>query len=119
MHMPGHKRNTEVLSMDPAAWDITEVTGFDNLQDPKEILKDVEVRIKTLYGSAASFLCVNGSSGSLLAAMKACGKHGDMILMARNCHKSVYHGCMAFGFRPVYLYPEWREKDGISGEILP
>ncbi|MBQ9593583.1 MAG: aminotransferase class I/II-fold pyridoxal phosphate-dependent enzyme [Lachnospiraceae bacterium] len=119
MHMPGHKRNQKVLAMDPAGWDITEIDGFDNLQAPDGILWDVESRIRDLCGSAASFLCVNGSSGSLLTAMKMCGKHGDVFLMARNCHKSVYHGCTAFGLRPVYLYPEWREKDGISGEIRP
>ena len=119
MHMPGHKRNREVLGLEAAGWDITEIEGFDNLQQPEEILKELEEKISGMCGSAASFLCVNGSSGALLTAMRVCANHGDTFLMARNCHKSVYHGCTAFGLRPVYLYPEWREEDGISGEILP
>ena len=117
MHMPGHKRNREILPMEPVGWDITEIDGFDNLQQPEGILKETELRMQRMNGSEASFLCVNGSSGALLTAMRICGKHGDTFLMARNCHKSVYHGCVAFGLRPFYLYPQWREQDGISGEI--
>ena len=36
-HMPGHKRNTEILRKDiPYARDITEIPGFDNLNNPKD-----------------------------------------------------------------------------------
>ena len=33
MHMPGHKRNTDVIS-DAFSRDITEISGFDNLHSP-------------------------------------------------------------------------------------
>ena len=41
MHMPGHKRNTDVIS-DIFSRDITEISGFDNLHSPSGLLKDLE-----------------------------------------------------------------------------
>ena len=40
MHMPGSKRNSELMSMpDPVKMDITEITGFDNLHNATGIIK--------------------------------------------------------------------------------
>ena len=41
MHMPGHKRNTDVIS-DIFSRDITEISGLDNLHSPSGLLKDLE-----------------------------------------------------------------------------
>ena len=39
MHMPGHKRNLNMVSMgEPYAIDITEIHGFDDLHDAKGAL---------------------------------------------------------------------------------
>ena len=41
MHMPGHKRNPDLAG--PAlAGDITEIDGFDDLHDPKGLIKETE-----------------------------------------------------------------------------
>ena len=43
MHMPGHKRNVELLgSKLPYNIDITEIDGFDDLHNPKGIIKEIE-----------------------------------------------------------------------------
>lgn len=47
MHMPGHKRNMEDfpwLARLRADWDITEIDGFDNLNDAEEILLESQQR---------------------------------------------------------------------------
>jgi hypothetical protein len=42
MHMPGHKRNTQMMSMvNPYSIDITEIDGFDNMHSPTGIIKDI------------------------------------------------------------------------------
>ena len=42
-HMPGHKRNTEILGVDlPYAIDITEIDGFDDLHHADGILKEAQ-----------------------------------------------------------------------------
>ena len=51
MHMPGHKRNTDVISK-AFKEDITEISGFDNLHAPTGLIKDMETAISELYDSA-------------------------------------------------------------------
>ena len=105
-HMPGHKRNETFLKLENSIKsDITEIDGFDNLHRAKSIILEAEQRASALYGAKETHFLVNGSSVGLLAAIYGCCKHGDKLLMARNCHKSVYHAVELQGLMPVYIYP--------------
>jgi arginine/lysine/ornithine decarboxylase len=120
MHMPGHKRNTELLQMDnPYGIDITEIEGFDNLHQPEGILRSLSERLARLYGAGKSYPLVNGSTAGILAGISAAAKPGDTVLIARNCHKSVYHGAMLRGLKPIYCYPQKLEQMPVNGGILP
>ena len=46
-----------------------------------------------------------------------CTERGGRILMARNCHKSVYNAVYINELRPVYIYPEFSEETDLNGEI--
>ncbi len=118
MHMPGHKRNVSVDYLDilNANLDITEIEGFDNLHNPTGIIKEAMDRAAKVYKSDNTFFLINGSSCGILAGMKACLKYGDEIIMARNCHKSVYHGVELLGLTPFYIYPK-ECGNGILGEV--
>lgn len=106
-HMPGHKRNIEKLpAWNPYGMDITEIDGFDNLHDAKGILSESMKRIAELRGAEESFYLVNGSTCGLLSGIAACCNRGDEILVARNCHKAVYHGLSTLGLVPRYIYPQ-------------
>jgi len=60
MHMPGHKRNTELLGNKlPYNIDITEIYGFDNLHNPEGIIKEIEDKAQKLFSSKKSFILVN------------------------------------------------------------
>lgn len=60
MHMPGHKRNTELLGNKfPYNIDITEIYGFDNLHNPEGIIKEIEDKAKMIFSSKRSFMLVN------------------------------------------------------------
>ena len=92
-HMPGHKRNPLTVDSDfPVERDITEINGFDNLHHAEDILKRAQEDVARIYGVQESFYSINGSSGAILAAVSAAVKKGGHILVARNCHKAVYHG---------------------------
>lgn len=117
-HMPGHKRNPAVSYL-PAEIDITEIEGFDNLHNAKSVLKESQERAAALYGADSSFFLVNGSTAGILAAVSAAVSAGGSILMARNSHKSAYHGVYLRNLKPVYLFPEIFEKWGICGGISP
>ncbi|MCI5994529.1 MAG: aminotransferase class I/II-fold pyridoxal phosphate-dependent enzyme [Blautia sp.] len=116
-HMPGHKRKKEDF-INPFLIDITEIEGFDNLHHAEEILKEVQERAGLLYGSDETFILVNGSTCGILSAVSACTEAGGKILMARNCHKAVYHAAFLCGLEVVYLYPEREETFGMNGGVL-
>lgn len=122
-HMPGHKRSP--LSGEMADFykiDITEIEGFDNLHQPEGILREAQERANRLYGAEETFFLVNGSTCGVMAAVMAAAKPGDEILMARNCHKSVYHAAILQGLRVRYYQPamigEYDICDGVSPEQI-
>lgn len=118
MHMPGHKRNTDLLTMvNPYSIDITEIDGFDNLHRPEGIIKNGMESWAKIYGSAHTYYLVGGSSAGILAGISAAANRGDKILVARNSHKSVYHAIYLNGLKPVYLYPDRINSFGINGSI--
>ena len=116
-HMPGHKRRS--LSFpNPYETDITEIYGFDNLHHPTGVLKEAQDRGKALYGSLDCHFLINGSSCGLLAGIFAMTKQQGEILIARNCHKAVYHGILLRQLTAHYLYPK-ETGYGIQGGIEP
>jgi len=120
MHMPGHKRNLELMDMvNPYTIDITEIDGFDNLHDAEEILLDNMEEAAQLYHAEHTHYLINGSTSGLLVSIAACTKKGDTVLVARNCHKAVYHAIFLNELVPIYLYPEVDEEYGIHKGITP
>lgn len=120
MHMPGHKRNLELMDMvNPYGIDITEIDGFDNLHDAEEILLDNMEEAAQLYHAAHTHYLINGSTSGLLVSIASCTKKGDTVLVARNCHKAVYHAIFLNELVPIYLYPEVDEKYGVHKGITP
>lgn len=119
-HMPGHKRNTFMLNnMFDLGMDITEIDGFDNLHDANGILKKGMEKAALVYGSEHTFYVVNGSTCGIIAGIFACTNKRDKVLVARNCHKSVYNAIKLNELNPVYLLPPIDQEFGINGSITP
>ena len=123
-HMPGHKgeeifveNGYKDFTEHMINGDITEIQGADNLFQTEGIILNTMNRYKAIYGTEKSYLLINGSSAGLIAAILASVKPGHKLIMARNCHKSVFNGIRLAGARPVYIYPETIDEYGISGEI--
>ncbi|MCM1284203.1 MAG: aminotransferase class V-fold PLP-dependent enzyme [Muribaculaceae bacterium] len=115
-HMPGHKRRGFSDFPSPYSLDITEIEGFDNLHHPLGILKEEQARAAAVYGSKQCYYLVNGSTCGLLAAISAAVRPGGRVLVARNCHKSVYNALYLRRLRPVYVYPAIT-RQGLQGQI--
>ena len=119
-HMPGHKRRCmpeetgEVYRMD-----ITEIDGFDNLHDARGILREAQLYAARLYGAEESFFCINGSTGAVLAAVSAVCRPGGRILVARNCHKSVYNAIEVNHLDVSYIYPQVNSIYSVCEGIYP
>ena len=119
-HMPGHKRNPLAVDGDfPVERDITEINGFDNLHHAEDLLKRAQEDVARLYGVPESFYSINGSSGAILAAVSAAVGKGGQILIARNCHKAVYHAIYLRDLGATYIYPHEDPRLGINGGISP
>lgn len=119
-HMPGHKRLMGEFE-NPFQIDITEIDGFDDLHHPENdgVLTEAQRRAARVFRAEETHFLVNGSTAGILSAISGCTKQGGTILMARNCHRSVYHGAELRGLKTVYLYPHYISKLGINGAVLP
>lgn len=119
LHMPGHKRNTKMLGTQlPYNIDITEIDGFDDLHHADGIIKNIQEKAQKIYNTKKSFLLINGTTCGILAGIRSFVKKNDKILVARNCHKSVYHAIELNELKPIYVMPKTNE-DGINLGITP
>ncbi len=125
MHMPGHKRNLALSGTDGylatlcADCDITEIAGFDNLAEPEELFLSLKKRAARLWKSDEAYPLVNGSTGGVLASIYATVPNGGTVLVARNCHKSVYNGVRLVNAKTVYIQPEQDAETGACGGVTP
>lgn len=107
LHMPGHKRNLSFLNdfYEFINLDFTEIDETDNMHKPEGIIKNSKDIIATTFGSKESYFLVNGSSCGIMASIMACLSPNQQILVARNCHISVYNGIVLSGALPIYIEP--------------
>lgn len=118
LHMPGHKRHFAFPKAEnPFGVDITEIEGYDNLYEAEGILQDAMRRAAKVCGAEETFFLVNGSTVGLLAAITGATRPGDRILVARNCHKAVFHAMELCQLRAEYLHPEYIEEWDLLGAI--
>ncbi len=119
-HMPGHKQRggvhplfAEVFGDRLLAADVSEMGGFDYLHAPSGSLVSAQANAAAIFGAAATFFLVNGSTGGNLAAITAFAGDDDNIVMLRGSHRSVYTAAMLAGAVPHYLpYLHDVDEDG-------
>lgn len=117
-HMPGHKRNAESGFLgEMYRYDFTEIEGFDNLHQPESIIRDAQMRAAELYHSEETYFLVNGSTAGLLSAVSAIAHRAGKLIIARNCHKAVYHAAFLNHMELYYVYPEVIKDYDLAGEI--
>lgn len=115
-HMPGHKRNN-TFDIIGSEIDITEIDGYDNLHSPAGSILQIENELSEIYKAKKSFMLVNGSTVGILSAILAVTKKNDTVIIARNCHQSVYNACLLNELNPVYIEPEYDEINGFYKKI--
>ncbi len=99
--------------------DYSEIEGFDNLSNPKgEILMSM-ARASQLMRAKQTFFVTQGVTSAMLAAMKTIINQDDKVLVARNCHKSVYNGLILTNAFVDWFMPDTIDEWGIYGVIDP
>ncbi|UQD50649.1 arginine decarboxylase [Bacillus methanolicus] len=122
-HVPGHKYGhvfpeegvpfyKEILKIDA-----TELTGLDDLHSPEGVIYEAEELLSNVYETQKSFFLVNGTTGGILAMILAAAGEDDVVLVQRNCHKSILNGIALAKAAPVYLGPEFDHNWKIAGSV--
>ena len=119
LHMPGHQRNEEMGTALPYAYDYTEVEDLDNLHAPEGVLQEAMNRTAAYYGCSDCFYLVNGSSSGLQAGIFTLLEEGDEVVVARNCHRSVFYALSLRKAKIHFLLPEFWEDFSCFGSISP
>lgn len=100
-------------------FDLTEAEGLDDLHCAEGVIKEAQELTAQVFGARQTFFLVNGTTCGNEAMIMTCVREGEKIMVARNAHKSALMGLILSGAVPVWLMPEYDEKTGLCGSILP
>lgn len=92
------------------------VPELGSLLDHTGPLAEAEVRAARNFGADHSFFVINGTSTANKIVWHAMVGRDDLVLVDRNCHKSILHAIIMTGAVPLYLTPT-RNELGIIGPI--
>ncbi|PGK42152.1 arginine decarboxylase [Bacillus anthracis] len=127
-HVPGHKNGLNFPKeaveefKDILSIDVTELSGLDDLHSPFECIDEAQQLLADVYGVEKSYFLINGSTvGNLAMILSCCGEH-DIVLVQKNCHKSIINGLKLARVNPIFLDP-WIDEAhnvpvGIHDEII-
>ncbi|KNZ69176.1 Orn/Lys/Arg decarboxylase major region [Thermincola ferriacetica] len=125
-HMPGHKsgegidrRLASITGRGFYKIDLTELPGLDDLHAPQECIKEAQELAAAAFGAGQTFFSVNGTSCGIQAAIMACCKEGDAIVLPRNAHRSALAGLILSGARPVWVPAELERNFGVPLHPAP
>ncbi|MBO4448352.1 MAG: aminotransferase class I/II-fold pyridoxal phosphate-dependent enzyme, partial [Kiritimatiellae bacterium] len=80
-------------------------------------LSEAQKMSSEIFGSALSRYVTNGTSTSNKAMLMTLLKPGEVVLVDRNCHKSVHHAIVTSGAVPRYLPSRWNARLGVWGPV--
>ena len=92
------------------------VPELGSLLDHTGPLAEAEARAARNFGADHTFFVINGTSTANKIVWHSMVARDDLVLVDRNCHKSVLHSIIMTGAIPLYLCPE-RNELGIIGPI--
>lgn len=118
-HMPGHKFGTiaDINNLNLSLLDNTEVIGMDNLYEAEGILRQAMQLMADFYGAKETLFLTNGSTAGILASILSICKDDEKMIVARNCHHSVWSALILSGAVPIYINPRYLQEDGLLGVI--
>lgn len=92
------------------------VPGLGSLLDHSGPISAAEANTAVTFGADHSFYVVNGTSTANKIIWHAYVSRDDVVLVDRNCHKSILHAIIMTGAIPIYLTGS-RNDYGIIGPI--
>jgi arginine decarboxylase len=129
-HTPGHSSG-ESLRGSPWVNDFYEFMGehvfdadlsvsvpmLDSLMEPKAVIAEAQAKAGKAFGAKRTFFATNGTSTANKVIFQTLIAPGEKLILDRNCHKSVHHGVVLSGARPVYVDAALNRKYGLYGPV--
>jgi len=108
LHLPAHGRGRglapelrRLLRQAPARWDVPELPEVGGPLIPTGWVAQAQQECADLLGAERCWFGVNGASGLLQASLLAMAGPGSRVLLPRNLHRSLLHGCLLGDLEPV------------------
>jgi len=92
------------------------VPELGSLLEHSGVVGEAERKAAEVFGADRTYFVTGGTSAANKIVSLATVTGGDVVLVDRNCHKSVMHAIIMAGAVPVYLIPA-RNEYGIIGPI--
>jgi lysine decarboxylase len=113
LHLPAHAHGRalppplrRLLRRAPGSWDCPELPDWGGPLLTEGAVARAQDRCAALLGARRCWFGVNGASGLLQAALLALAPPGSRVLLPRNLHRSLLHGCLLGGIEPLlYALP--------------
>jgi len=129
-HTPGHASG-DSLKGSPWVGDFYDFVGenmlradlsvsvpmLDSLLHPIGVIGAAQALAARAFGARQTFFATNGTSTANKVICQTLLTPGDTLLLDRNCHKSVHHGVILSGARPVYLDSSLNPRYGLFGPV--
>lgn len=96
-------------------YDISETEA----QDPQTALAQAENRATKIYGTRNTHFLTNGSTSGVIAAVLACCRRGDKVLLWRNSHPCHLNAVKLAGCEPVFYDLPIDKEWGIPQKTTP
>ncbi|MDH5208114.1 MAG: beta-eliminating lyase-related protein [Burkholderiaceae bacterium] len=93
------------------------VKALDSLMEPTGVIAEAQQMAAAAFGARRTFFATNGTSTANKVILQTMIAPGEKLLLDRNCHKSVHHGVVLSGARPVYLDSSVNRKYGVFGPV--
>ncbi len=111
-HMPGHKNNKIFweLFKEFQSIDLTEIPGTDDLFDASECIKESQDFLTNLFHTRKSYYLVNGTTAGIYAMIMASVNKKEKIIVARDCHMSVYDAILLQELEAKFVDVEFKDN---------
>ena len=123
LHLPAHGRGRglapglqRLLRLAPGCWDLPELPAIGGPLEAEGAVAEAQARAAALLGADRCWFGVNGASGLLQAALLALAPPGARVLLPRQLHRSLLHGCVLGALEPLLFNLPF---DPLSGLWLP
>jgi arginine decarboxylase len=128
-HTPGHSGGIGFLKS-PVGYAMHEFFGENTMRSDLSVsvpelgslldhtgpVKEAEANAARVFGADHSYFVTNGTSTANKIVWHSMAGRGDLVVVDRNCHKSLLHSLIMTGATPVYFTPA-RNDYGIIGPV--